>query len=126
MSPDTKNNWLKGKVIKGAQLGRKLGFPTINLDNPEVMAGFNPGVYASKVKIEGKIYKGLLYYGPKFIQGETKNALEIYILDFDKEIYGQEVVFQITNFIRPPIKFSDLDLLKKQMNEDLSSVLNKL
>jgi len=47
-------NWLTGKVIYGAKLGRTLGYPTVNLENPNVMKEFKKGVYAAKVKINNK------------------------------------------------------------------------
>lgn len=112
--------WLKAKVIEGKRIGRTLGYPTINLDNPRLLSGKNEGVYACLVKIGAKIHQGILYYGPRLILNEKDNILEIYVLDFDKEIYGHDVLFLLKGFIRGVKNFADFNLFKKQLDEDYS------
>lgn len=127
MSPNTNNNlWFSTKVIPGKQIARTLGFPTINLDNPMLLTGSKEGVYACLVKIDKKIIKGILYFGPRLILGEKENILEIFLFDFDKDIYGREISFQIKDFIRPAIKFSDIGKFKKQLGLDCQSALEIL
>lgn len=113
-----KSIWLKAKVIKGKQIGRTLGLPTINLDNPSLLSGQNEGVYACLVKIDNNIHQGLLYYGPRLILNEKENILEIYLFDFDKDIYGQEVLFLVKDYIREVQNFPDFDAFKKQLASD--------
>lgn len=113
-----KSAWYKAKVIHGKKLATTLGFPTLNLDNPDVMAGEREGVYACWLKVDKKIYKGALYYGPRLILNETAKILEIYVFDFDKEIYGKEVSFQLVDFIRGVRNFPDFASFKKQLTLD--------
>mgnify|MGYP001616120681 CR=1 FL=1 len=115
-----KTIWFTAKVIPGKQIGRLLGFPTINLDNPQLLIGKKEGVYACLVKIADEIHKGILYYGPRLILKEKENILEIYILDFDKDIYDQTISFQLKNYIRPVKDFLDFEEFKKQLILDCS------
>ncbi len=115
-----KTIWYSAKVIAGKQIGRTLGFPTINLDNPKLLDGQKEGVYVCLVKVAEKIYPSLLYYGPRLILKEKENILEIYILDFDKDIYNQMISFQLKNYIRPVKDFPDLNQFKKQLISDCS------
>ncbi len=114
--------WQKGKVLVGEKLGRKLGFPTANLDLNVWPASCKSGVYAAFVRYKNKSYKSALYFGPRMVLGETQNVLEIYILDFKKEIYGQTLFWQIGKFIRPPMDFSSLEALKIQLQKDVEEI----
>lgn len=119
MSPNLRSNfWYRAKVISGKKLGRVLDFPTINLDNPGILAGNKEGVYACRLNIKGKIYQGVLYFGPRIMLKETRNVVEIFILDFNRDIYGTEVFFQLVKFIRKPRDFPDFAEFKKQLEED--------
>src|SRR5690242_2633767 len=102
----------KSIVLKGDQLGRTIGFPTLNLDASIMPKDFQQGIYACTVVIEGKQYKGALYFGPRLVVGETKDVLEIHVLDFSKEIYGKEVEFEIGKYIRPIANFASLQEMK--------------
>ncbi|OGG20717.1 hypothetical protein A3D03_05525 [Candidatus Gottesmanbacteria bacterium RIFCSPHIGHO2_02_FULL_40_13] len=113
-----KTIWFSAKVIPGKQLGRALGFPTINLDNPKVLGDNQEGVYACIAKVDNQLYKGLLYFGPRLILGEKENILEIYLFDFDKKIYGQIISFQLKDYIRPAKNFPNFDEFKKQLASD--------
>jgi len=117
-----KHKWYQSKVTKGHRQGKKLGFPTLNLDNPLLLEGFKEGVYAAEVSIDEKVYWGLLYFGPRLIWNETKNVLEIYVLDFDKEIYGKTIAFRIINYIREVINFpsSNIQAFKVQLKLDVA------
>lgn len=116
----TKLSWIKGKVIAGEKLGRTIGFPTANL-NPELWPGGERGVYACLVKLD-KVYGGALYFGPKLVLDETVDVLEVHILDFNRDIYNQELEFALTSYIRPPQDFADFDLLKSALAEDIKLV----
>lgn len=116
-------HWYKSKVYKGDQLGRTIGFPTLNL-NPNVLnKPYQEGVYAALVEFAGKEYKGMLYLGPRLVLGETKQVLEINVFDFDQEIYDKEVLFHIGPYIRPIGNFLSLDAMKKQLEVDKKNVL---
>lgn len=112
------DNWYKGKITKGLGIGKTLGYPTLNLHDPAILKDQKEGVYASLIKIENKIYAGILYYGPRLILNERKNILEIYLFDFDKQVYGQTIEFMVKDFIRGVRKFSDFTEFKKQLALD--------
>jgi len=112
--------WFSAKVIPGKKIGKTLGFPTINLDKPASLHGKKEGVYACFVKIDDRIYKGVLYLGPRLIWAEKEIILEIFILDFDKILYGQTISFQLKDYIRPPQNFPDINQFKKQLALDCS------
>ena len=114
------NDWHQANVILGKQIGRTLGFPTINLDNPRLLSGEKEGVYASLVKIGGEKYNGILYYGPRLILKEKENILEIYLFDYDKDIYGHTISFQLKDYIRPVKDFPNFEQFKKQLELDCS------
>lgn len=118
-----KNNFeYKGKVLTGEKAGRTIGFPTVNLSPHIVPATLRQGVYAAAVEYKNKEYKGALYYGPRLVKKETKAVLEIYIIDFDKEIYGEWISFEIIKFIRGIRNFNSMDLLKKQITIDIADI----
>ncbi len=106
-------------VNKGEQLGRTIGFPTLNLDPAVLPSDQKLGVYQSTVTWNNKEHQGVLFFGPKKTFDEVINVLEINLLDFDQEIYGHEVTFSLGKFIRPPVKFASLDELKKQIARDV-------
>jgi riboflavin kinase/FMN adenylyltransferase len=114
---------LTGIVIKGDQLGRKIGYPTANLliiDTEKLIpAG---GVYAVAVKIytdENPIKKfGMMNIGYRPTVNGKERRIEVHIFDFDEEIYGVKVAVELNFFIRNEIKFSGLDSLKQQLDKD--------
>lgn len=126
MQSQPQSTTYSSEVFHGDQTGRQLNFPTINLDPKTVPANTEPGVYASKVIVKKTNYMGALYLGPRFIKGETHNVLEIYLLDFNEEIYGEVVTFTLEKFIRPVIDFTSLEAFKAQLREDIAAVRDTL
>ena len=111
--------WYQVIVIHGTGGGKTLGFPTINLDPNILDNSYKQGVYQSWVKYNNKIYLGALYFGPRFINSETKPILEIHILDFNQDIYGQLIEFKLGKYIRGVKKFASIELLIKQIEQDI-------
>lgn len=107
--------------MRGDQYGRTLGFPTANLDAAVLSHVEKEGVYACKVRLGKQFYRGALYLGPRIVLRETKRVLEIHILDFDQEIYGETLSFQLGPFIHPPMGFNTVDELKSQFNQDIEA-----
>ena len=109
---------LEGKVIYGNQLGRKIGFPTANLDIKKEQV-LPRGVFAVLVYIGGKKYKGICNIGlrPTVIKNGLP-SVEIHIFDFDKNIYGQNLRAEFIQKIRDEKKFDGLGELTNQINED--------
>lgn len=104
-----------GKVRKHNQRGRKLGFPTANInleqDIPE-------GIYISKTKIEGKVCPSLTFIGKAHTFNERSFHAETYILNFKKNIYGKWMTVTILKKIRENKKFNSAEELVTQMKKD--------
>ncbi len=114
--------WHTTTVIHGDKTGRTLGFPTANLDMRLMDTSTRHGVWAAEVKIGKKLYLGALYYGPRLVKGEHHIVLEIHILDFDGELYDEQIWFRLVQFVRGVLDFDDLEALKLQLQEDCSKV----
>jgi riboflavin kinase/FMN adenylyltransferase len=108
-----------GTVIKGTALGRILGFPTANI-NPHHEVIPASGIYAVKVVLGNTIFPGLCYIGsrPTIKTKHKKINIEVHILDFHKDIYGQILEVRFFKKIRPDRKFPSLDALAGQMAKD--------
>ncbi|OGK25646.1 hypothetical protein A3C28_00555 [Candidatus Roizmanbacteria bacterium RIFCSPHIGHO2_02_FULL_39_9] len=118
-----RNNFkYRGKVLTGEKAGRTIGFPTVNLSPHLVPKTLTQGVYAARVEYKNKKYMGALYYGPRLVKNEKKAVLEIYIIDFNQEIYGEWISFDIVRFIRGIKNFDSMDLLKKQITIDIADI----
>lgn len=116
---------LSGKIIKGRQLGRTIGFPTINLDYSRKFIIPKGGVYFTHVDYKGVIYKGItnVGYNPT-VQGK-KLSIETYILDFNESIYDEVVQLYFISKIRDEKKFSSIESLKDQLEKDKQFAINK-
>ena len=121
-----KRNWsIQGTVKKGRQIGKKIGFPTANLNiNDSVLAC--PGVYAVKVKIQKnvKFIKGIanLGYRPTF-KGK-KILLEVHLFNFSRNLYDKYLTVEFLKFIRKERKFKNVNQLKVQIKTDLKIAKN--
>ncbi|MEZ5083765.1 MAG: bifunctional riboflavin kinase/FAD synthetase [Bacteroidales bacterium] len=116
---------ISGTVIKGNKIGRTIGFPTANLDVEDkdklIAAG---GVYACKVELSGKFYKGMGNIGTRPTVGINGLVTEVHIFDFNEDIYGQNLTLFFTDRIRDEKKFNTLDDLKLQLEKDKQYVLS--
>jgi riboflavin kinase/FMN adenylyltransferase len=113
------NYSITGKVVDGEKIGRKLGYPTINLlTNPKKLIP-KEGVYAVRVLIEDTPYDGMMYIGSKPTFGDhyTK-VVEIHLFDFFRELYGAYVKVEILDFIRGETKFESAGELQAQLADD--------
>lgn len=120
-----RNYSLSGEVIHGDKLGRTLGFPTANLEIPKYKLIPENGVYIVKVFLKNEIFKGLVSIGTRpTVTNSNERRVEVYILDFDKEIYGEELNIEFFHKIRSDQKFDSLEELVDQMNRDKSEAEN--
>jgi riboflavin kinase/FMN adenylyltransferase len=114
---------LSGIVVEGDKLGRTLGFPTVNLQVPEHKLIPSDGVYAGSAIISGKAFTAAISIGSRpTIKNNDTQKIEAYLLDFDRDIYGERVTLGFFTFIRPQQKFVSLDELKEQMKDDILKV----
>ena len=108
------------EVVHGDKRGRKLGFPTANLEIADNRAMLPNGVYIVTVKIHEKIFAGVANIGDNPTFKVAKRRLEIFIDDFDADIYGEEISVSFVEKIRDEKIFGSLEELKKQLREDLN------
>lgn len=114
--------WFSSLVYVGDQLGRTINFPTLNLLVDVLPTNTEHGVYVAKILYEGQQYAGALFYGQRKVLQEDILVLEIFVLDFDQEIYGETVSFQLCEFIRPVYDFTSFTEMKHQLAEDVLAV----
>jgi riboflavin kinase/FMN adenylyltransferase len=118
---------LTGQVVQGDKLGRELGYPTANI---EIDSRYKlipaDGIYAVTVTYESKIFKGMLYIGPRPTVNGSKRVIEVNIFDFNKDIYGDRLTIHFHQYIRGDKKFENLDSLKRQLHSDKEETLRIL
>ncbi|ERM81841.1 riboflavin biosynthesis protein RibF [Rhodonellum psychrophilum GCM71 = DSM 17998] len=110
---------LNGIIIKGQQLGRSIGFPTANIYIPnDYKLVPCDGAYAVKVSVEGAIYKGMLNIGMRPTVDGTSRSIEVNLFDFNGDLYDLRVCVYFKAYLRPEVKFSNLESLKAQLEND--------
>ena len=113
-----RNYTLEGVVIRGKGNGKKIGFPTANLDIGDYALP-KSGVYAVKVWYKQKPYLGMANIGTHpTIMNLAKPLLEVNIFEFSKDIYGEELTIEFVEYIRDEQKFPSVEALIKQLNQD--------
>jgi len=111
---------LKGKVIEGQKIAAKgLGFPTANLKVNERKLLPANGVYSCKVKVDNKVYSGVMNIGFRPTFNQTILSLEVHILNFNKDIYDKTIEVQFIDYLREERKFENIDALKRQIETDV-------
>lgn len=111
-------NWqVEGVVTSGAGRGEGLGFPTANLSLTKG-CHLHHGIYAALVHKGSETYLGAAYFGKRPSFDNDDPVLEVFLFDYDGNLYGEEIAVEFVEFIRDDIKFSDLDELKTQMDAD--------
>lgn len=117
---------LTGQVVVGNQLGRTIGFPTANLQLVKP-ASIHPGVYGVHVVRKGQVYVGMMNIGTcPTIAANQFPSIEVHLINFEENIYGEVIDVQTDFFIRDEQKFSSLDLLVQQLHRDLNQVKSSL
>lgn len=114
------------EVVHGDKRGRKLGFPTANLEIADNRAMLPNGAYIVLLKVHGKFFSGIANIGDNPTFKVAKRRLEIFIDDFNEEIYGEEISVSFIEKLRDEKIFSSVDELKKQLREDLNTMRNFL
>jgi len=111
---------IKGRVQKGKQLGKKIGFPTANIDIKNYVLAC-PGVYAVRVKIQkDKSYiRGIANLGYRPTFNEKKILLEVHLFNFSGNLYNKDLTVEFLKFIRKEKKFKNVDQLQKRIKIDL-------
>lgn len=111
---------LTGIVVRGDGRGRELGFPTANIR----VSGVDKlvpaaGIYACHASVAGGRYMGALHIGPRPSFPGAGTTVEVFLLDFDGQLYGHEIRLELVEFLRPVAAFDKVQALKKQMRADV-------
>ena len=115
-------------VLRGRQLGRTIGFPTVNQEIPPYMVHPKRGVYASSARITGTdvVYPAITNIGVKpTVKDDGAENMETHLIGFNGDIYGSSVRVTLKSYIRGERKFDSLDELKAQLEEDKQFALTQ-
>lgn len=115
---------LSGIVVKGNQLGRTIGFPTANIqisENYKLIP--KNGVYMVTVILNNKIIFGMMNIGVKPTLGENLMSIEVHLLHFSEDIYGQEIQVNVIDRLRDEQKFESFEVLKSQLEMDKANTI---
>lgn len=116
---------IMGKVIHGKKNGKKIGFPTANIELIKDQAVPAKGVYETRVLFNGEEFVGATSVGVNPTFGENPLTVETYIFDFEKNIYGKTIVVKFVRKLREEIAFSSTKELVEQMREDVKRIVEK-
>ena len=118
---------ITGKVVPGNKIGRKIGFPTANIQlEDEYKLITAVGVYACRVEWNGEIFKRMGNIGYRPTIDHSDLTIEVHIFEFDEEIYGDTITIYFVDRIRDEVKFRDLEALREQLTKDRETVLGRL
>ena len=109
-----------GTVVRGDNLGKQIGFPTANLSAHSEQFPTN-GVYLAEARINAAVHNGVVNLGtrPTVSGGKSERVLEIYLFDFDRDIYGEDIELRFVRYLRPERKFESLEELVRQIELDV-------
>ena len=108
-----------GTVVRGDDLGKKIGFPTANLSAHNEQFPPN-GVYFAQAILNGVIYPGVVNLGYRpTVSSEKDRVLEIHLFDFDRDIYGSDLEVRFVRYLRPEKKFESVEALARQIALDV-------
>lgn len=117
---------ISGVVIHGLKNGRKINYPTANINYPLNKFKLNSGVYKTITIVNNREYQGMTNIGTHpTIASLNEDIIESHIFDFNEDIYGKEITIIFKQFIREQKKFNSLDELKNQLNIDKNIAIRK-
>ena len=112
------NYSLSGTVVHGKKIGRTIGYPTANIEVDDLKLLPKKGAYIVDVFVKNQHYKGMLSIGTNPTVNGKNVSVEVYILDFDEDIYDQEISVNFRDFLHEEIKFNGLEELMIRLDED--------
>lgn len=117
---------IKASVVEGDKIGRTIGFPTANINIPENQVCPVNGIYAGAVDVNGEMFESVINIGNRpTVTDKQELRVEAHLLDFDRDIYGQEIEVFFYKKIRNEKKFASLEELKKQIQMDIDKARPK-
>ncbi len=115
---------ISGTVIHGKKIGRTIGYPTANILTDFVKLLPKKGAYIVDVFVKNQLYKGMLSIGTNPTVEGNSLSVEVYILDFDEDIYNETISVNFRDFLHDEIKFESLEKLIERLDEDESLTRN--
>jgi len=112
-----------GTVVQGIGLGKKLGYPTANIDFTPRKLLPTDGVYSCRLEYRDKEYDGMMFIGKNHFNPDKFRSVEAHIFSFNKDIYGEQLTCYPETYIRANQKFESTDKLKEQLKKDKENVL---
>ncbi|MBP0611638.1 bifunctional riboflavin kinase/FAD synthetase [Chryseobacterium sp. cx-311] len=109
---------VSGTVVNGRKIGRTIGYPTANIETDPLKLLPKKGAYIVEVFVKNQKYKGMLSIGTNPTVNGTSLSTEVYILDFNEDIYGEEISVNFRSFLHDEIKFESLEKLIERLDED--------
>ncbi len=109
---------VSGTVVHGKKIGRTIGYPTANIETDSIKLLPKKGAYIVEVFVKDQQYKGMLSIGTNPTVNGEKLTVEVYILDFDDDIYDEKITVKFRDFLHDEIKFEGLEKLIERLDED--------
>lgn len=116
---------IKTKIIKGSGIGKGLGIPTANCELRKDLH-MRDGVYAVKVEVKGGLRMGVLSFGGKPTFGIDEKSMEVHIMDFNDDIYGEVIKIHFVERLRDIVSFSSVEELKREILRDIDKARSLL
>jgi riboflavin kinase / FMN adenylyltransferase len=113
---------LKGIVITSAKRGRKLGFPTANIDIRPQQALPGDGIYATIADVDGRRFASATNVGARPTFGDMRRTVEAYLLNYEGDLYGRELRLEFVQKVRDEQRFASSEELKRQIERDVQEV----
>jgi riboflavin kinase/FMN adenylyltransferase len=113
---------LRGPVVRGAERGRTIGFPTANIAITPDRALPAYGVYVTRAHAAGRAWPGATNIGIKPTFADERPAVETYLLDFEGDLYGRELRIELLHRLRGEVKFAGVEALREQIAADVAAV----
>jgi len=119
--------FITGKVIRGDQIGRQIGYPTANIIIEEQYKLIpHDGIFAVKVQLAEGEYNGMAYIGNRPTVNGMIHSIEVNLFDFDQDVYKKPIRMEFIHFVRHDIRFPNIDELKAQIAKDKEDVMRLL
>ncbi len=109
---------LSGTVVHGKKIGRAIGYPTANIETENIKLLPKKGAYIVEVFVKNQSYKGMLSIGTNPTVNGEKLTVEVYILDFEEDIYDENITVKFRDFLHDEIKFEGMEKLVERLDED--------
>jgi riboflavin kinase/FMN adenylyltransferase len=117
--------FVTAEVIHGDKRGRDLGFPTANMAL-EPACGLKHGIYAVRTRIDGELRDGVASFGRRPMFDHGAPLLEVFLFDFEGDLYGKVIEVAFISWIRPELKFDTVEVLMRQMDADAAKARDAL